>query len=196
MVTIERKSKFNKSKATYRKRDKRRKDKPQFYSMINKKLIMGVNKTKTITNKVIDKLVKDKTVVSISYTNYDRIGRGIIVNYNLSYLVFVNFTEYTDYGTLDLINFNKIKKIEIVKNSSNLEIKNKFNISNQQYKYFSERKNVLDSLPEEIEDLIVEKVDIKNYYEANNFNIENKKEFFSFLKKNLFSKKSCNTFLC
>ena len=50
MGTIERKAKFNKSKATYRKRDKRKKEKPEFSSMRNnKELIMGI-KTKAITN--------------------------------------------------------------------------------------------------------------------------------------------------
>ena len=88
MPTIERRSKYDKSKSIYKKRRKKNKKYFERYNF-EEQFIDGI-KVKPLTKKIINNLIIQKNVVSIS-GEYE-VERAIIISQNEKFLVLVDFS--------------------------------------------------------------------------------------------------------
>ena len=86
MPTIERKSKYDKSKSIYKKRKRRKKENFKNYNF-EEQFIDGL-KIKPLTKKIISNLIIQKNVVSI-FGDYDLV-RAIIISQNENFLVLID----------------------------------------------------------------------------------------------------------
>lgn len=180
MTTIERKSKFERSKALYKKKEKRKKDKPEFEKHIFEKRFIDGLKVKPLTNKILDKLVLDKNVVKLN--DGDGLRFGIILSYNSNFLVIVNFSDNMNFGELSIFNIEEIDEIKLIKTPISQLIKQNFNLTNHQFNFFNQN-NEFKNIASEISQIIHEYLNLNNYLEYSNFNIEDKKELYLFLKE-------------
>ena len=99
MPTIERKSKFNKSKSIYKKTKKKNKIKFELYNFEN--YFVDGKKVKPLTKKIINNLIIQKSVVSI-FGEYD-LERVIIISQNENFLILIDFSEDFIFGQLGMI---------------------------------------------------------------------------------------------
>lgn len=175
MPTIERISKFNKSKSIYKKRKKKNKEQFELYNF-EKQFIDGI-KIKPLTKKIINKLIIQKSVVSI-FGEYE-LERAIIISQNENFLVLIDFSEDYIYGQLGIYYVKFIINIELLKEPKAQFIKSNFNIYNLQYQYFN---TINIKLPNEIIKKIKDYININNYLEFSKLSEKNNKELFLFIR--------------
>ena len=179
MPTIERKSKFNKSKSIYKKRKKKNKIKFELYNFEN--YFVDGKKVKPLTKKIINNLIIQKSVVSI-FGDYD-LERVIIISQNENFLVLIDFSEDFIFGRLGIIYLKFINNIELLKDPKSNLIKNNFNIYNLQSQYFNYIK--LPRLPIEVIQKIKDYVNINDYLEFSKLGQKNNKELLLFLSNKI-----------
>jgi hypothetical protein len=182
MVSIERKSKFERSKAIYRKKLNRiaNKDPDIFYKCPNleKRFIDGL-KIKPLTNEVLKRLLKNKDVIKIE--GVTDINLLILLSFNKNFLIGINYDDNQNYGELVILNYNLINSVIIKKQAKYQYIKNNFNIINKQIEYFKS-KNCLSKLPKDISNIIQEYINIIDYKKLEEYNIENPIDLYNYLK--------------
>ena len=100
---------------------------------------------KPLTKKIINKLIIQKSVVSI-FGEYE-LERAIIISQNENFLVLIDFSEDYIYGQLGIYYVKFIINIELLKEPKAQFIKSNFNIYNLQYQYFN---TINIKLPNEI----------------------------------------------
>ena len=179
MPTIERKSKFNKSKSIYKKRKKKNKIKFELYNFEN--YFVDGKKVKPLTKKIINNLIIQKSVVSI-FGDYD-LERVIIISQNENFLVLIDFSEDFIFGRLGIIYLKFINNIELLKDPKSNLIKNNFNIYNLQSKYFDYIK--LPKLPIEVIQKIKDYVNINDYLKFSKLGQKTNKELLLFLSNKI-----------
>ena len=179
MPTIERKSKFNKSKSIYKKRKKKNKIKFELYNFEN--YFVDGKKVKPLTKKIINNLIIQKSVVSI-FGEYD-LERVIIISQNENFLILIDFSEDFIFGQLGIIYLKFINNIELLKDPKSNLIKNNFNIYNLQSQYFNYIK--LLRLPTEVIQKIKDYVNINNYLEFSKLGQKTNKELLLFLSNKI-----------
>jgi hypothetical protein len=176
MPTIERKSKYNKSKSIYKKRKRRKKENFKNYNF-EEQFIDGL-KIKPLTKKIISNLIIQKNVVSI-FGDYDLV-RAIIISQNENFLVLIDFSEDYIFGELGIYYLKFINNIELLKDPKSNLIKSNFNIYNLQSQYFDYIK--MPKLSNEIIKKIKDYININDYLEFSKLTEKTNKEFFLFIR--------------
>jgi hypothetical protein len=176
MPTIERKSKFEKNNSIYRRRKKHEKQIFEKYNF-DIKFIDGL-KIKPLTEKLINKLIIDKSVVEISGNN--DLKYAIIISQNKDFLILSDFSDDKQFGELVTIFIKFIDSIIIKKNSMTNLIKFNYIIYNLQSQYF--KNKTISKIPKEINKIIKSYINYNDYNKFSSLSKKKPKRIFLFIK--------------